>query len=188
MVITGISKISIRGPSPRRSAMIEIEKTFLVKQIPANLKKYKFSKIKQGYISDLPHPLRIRQNGDKFELTKKFMIGNDIKVQEEVNLPITSEEFNKFWPLTISSIEKTRYYISILNNLTAELDIFEGKMSGYQVVEVEFKSEQDMNNFVPPDWFGPDISLEDIASSRKLSTMTINDVKTRLISLLHPIL
>lgn len=160
--------------------MLEIERTFLVKKIPANLSNFEFKKIKQGYISDLPYPLRIRQIEDQYEMTKKIMVGNDIKVQNEINLPLTQAEFELFWPLTIRSIEKTRYYIPLNNDLTAELDIFEGKLSGYIVVEVEFKSEGEMNAFVAPEWFGEDISLEDIGSSRKLSGMNIDEINNKL--------
>ncbi len=160
--------------------MLEIERTFLVKVLPKNLKKYKFDKIKQGYISGLPAPLRIRQIGDRYELTKKTSVGGDVTVNEEINLLLTSGEFAKLWPLTIASLEKTRYYIPLDQGLTAELDIFSGRLSGYMVVEVEFRTDTEKKKFVPPSWFGADISLEDISSSRKLTAMTIKEVRTVL--------
>ena len=85
---------------------IEIEKTFLVKKIPKNLSSFKSQKIKQGYLSPAPSPLRIRQKGDKFELTKKIPIQpGDFSLAEETNIFLTKYEFNKLWPLTEKSLE-----------------------------------------------------------------------------------
>lgn len=55
-------------------------------------------------------------------------------------------------------IEKTRYLIPLDNGLTAELDIFEGDLAPLCLVEVEFKSVDDANLFIAPDWFGTDVT------------------------------
>ena len=41
---------------------------------------------------------------------------------------------------------------------TAELDIFEGDLAPLCLVEVEFKSVDDANLFIAPDWFGTDVT------------------------------
>lgn len=90
--------------------MIEIERTFLVKHLPVNLSQYTHQKIKQGYISSTPSPLRIRQKGDKYELTKKIpLTGADFSSVNEINIPITKDEFTKLWTLIEKSLEKIRY-------------------------------------------------------------------------------
>ena len=158
--------------------MIEIEKTFLVKTLPQNLSSYKSFKIKQGYISSTAPVLRIRQKGDKFELTKKLPIKpNDWSSSEEINIPLTKEEFDKLWPLTQKSLQKTRYLIPLSNNLMAELDVFEQKLNGLAWVEVEFSSEEEMNNFQKPDWFGKDITQEDFAANSFLAGKTFEEIK-----------
>jgi len=161
--------------------MIEIEKTFLVKNIPQNLSSYKSVKIKQGYISSPPSPLRIRQIGDKFELTKKLHLkSGDFSSAEEINIFLTEYEFSKLWPLTERYLEKTRYFIPLENNLIAELDIFEEKLNGLTFVEVEFSSEAEMNSFNQPDWFGQDVTQENFSANSFLAGKTFSEIKKYL--------
>ena len=150
--------------------MLEIEKTFLVKKIPINLSSYKSDRIKQGYISSSPSPLRIRQKGDKFELTKKIPLKEgDFSSAEEINILLTEYEFNKLWPLIERSLEKTRYYIPLDNNLIAELDIFKSSLEGLSFVEVEFISQKQMELFQPPEWFGADVTQKIFSSNSFLA-------------------
>lgn len=158
--------------------MIEIEKTFLVKQIPKNLSSYKSFKIKQGYLSSTHPALRIRQKGDQFELTKKIPLkSSDFSTVEEINIPLTKNEFNKLWPLTEKKLQKTRYLIPLLNNLTAELDVFEQELTGLFWVEVEFHSIEEMNHFQKPDWFDKDITQEDFSANSFLAGKNFSQIK-----------
>lgn len=158
--------------------MIEIEKTFLVKKIPKNLENFKSYKIKQGYISSQTSPLRIRQKGDKFELTKKiFLKENDFSQAEEINIYLTEYEFNKLWPLVEKSLEKTRYIIPLNNGLVGELDIFSGLLESLVFIEVEFESEEKMNSFTPPDWFGKDITQENFSANLFLAGKKFEEIK-----------
>lgn len=158
--------------------MIEIEKTFLVKKLPQNLSSYKSVKIKQGYLSPSPSPLRIRQKDNYFEITKKLPLKkNDFSSAEEINIPLTQFEFNQLWILVDRSLEKTRYLIPLENDLIAELNIYEGDLVGLSQVEVEFKSTEQMNQFVPPDWFGKDITQEDFAANSFLAGKKFSEIK-----------
>jgi len=157
--------------------MIEIEKTFLVKKIP-DLSSVERTKIKQGYISFPPSPLRIRQKGDIFELTKKIPLReNDHSSNEEINIILTDYEFNKLWTQVEKSLEKSRYCINIGENLIAELDVFEGDLSGLVFVEVEFPSKEIMESFVPPLWFGKDITQESFSANSFLAGKTFDQIE-----------
>lgn len=157
--------------------MLEIEKTFLVKNIP-DLSSIKQTKIKQGYISSPPSPLRIRQKGAAFELTKKIPLKpNDYGSNEEINILLTEYEFNKLWTQVEKSLEKSRYCIDIGENLIAELDIFEGDLSGLIFVEVEFPSHEIMESFVSPEWFGKDITQESFSANSFLASKTFEQIK-----------
>lgn len=158
--------------------MIEIEKTFLIKDIPKNLDGLKSFQIQQGYISPTPSPLRIRQKGDKFELTKKIPLkDNDYSQAEEITIYLTEYEFKKLWPLVENGLEKTRYLVPLENGLTAELDIFEGKLEGLAFVEVEFDNEDQMNSFVVPDWFGKDVTQEEFSANGYLAGKSFDQIK-----------
>lgn len=161
--------------------MIEIEKTFLVKQIPNNLSQYKSQKIKQGYLSPSPSPLRIRQKGEKFELTKKLPLKQgDFSSAEEINIPLTEYEFSKLWPLVEKSLEKIRYLIPLDSGLVAELDVFGKTLEGLSFVEVEFVSQEQMNSFTPPDWFGKDVTQEDFSANVFLAGKNFSEIKKYL--------
>ena len=161
--------------------MIEIEKTFLVKKIPGDLNLYKVNKIKQGYVSESPSPLRIRQKNEKFEITKKLPLKDgDYSSVEEINIPLTKIEFNKLWPLAERFLEKDRYNIPIGNNLMAELDIYKGKLEGLAVVEVEFTSEEQMNLFQPVEWFGRDVTQEEFSSNSFLAGKKFEEIEEYL--------
>ncbi len=158
--------------------MIEIEKTFLVKDIPFDLSPFLSEIIHQGYISSTPSPLRIRQKGSKFELTKKIPLKEgDFSSAEEININLTQYEFDKLWPLVEKSLEKIRYRIPLANNLTAELDVYQGNLKGLMFVEVEFSSETEMNHFTPPDWFGTDITQEKFSANSFLAGKSFEEVK-----------
>lgn len=158
--------------------MIEIERTFLVKNLPSGLDSCKKTEIKQGYFSELPSPLRIRQKDNYFELTKKFPISSgDQSTHDEINLPIKKEEFERLWSLTLRSLEKTRYYFPLENNLMAEIDVFRGKIEGLILVEVEFDSSQAMEKFDPPEWFGKDMTDEFWVVNSFLASSTYKEIQ-----------
>lgn len=134
---------------------MEIERKYLVPSLPDNLSLYKSKKIAQGYLCIDP-VVRIRRSNDDYYLTYK---GEGLMAREEYNLPLTKEAFNHMLPKVDGLlIEKTRYLIPLDNNLTAELDVFEGALAPLTLVEVEFSSIDEANSFVPPSWFGEDVT------------------------------
>jgi len=74
-------------------------------------------------------------------------------------MEISEKEFDNLVKLTDKApVSKTRYFIPLENSLTAELDIYDGTLSGLFTVEVEFESLEDAVSFTPPEWFGKDVS------------------------------
>lgn len=135
---------------------MEIERKFLVNSLPS-LQEYCSKKITQAYISTDP-VIRIRQIGDDYFLTVK---SEGHIMREESEISITQKQFIALKKkIEDVPIEKTRYFIPLENNLIAELDLYEGDLTGLCTVEVEFSSLESANNFIPPSWFGMDISLD----------------------------
>jgi CYTH domain-containing protein len=62
--------------------------------------------------------------------------------------------------------------IPLADGLTAELDVFEGILAGLVIAEVEFPDEKTSNEFVPPTWFGKDLSSDRRFTNHNLSTRT----------------
>ena len=134
---------------------MEIERKYLVRRLPDDLSKYEAKKIAQGYLCTDP-VVRIRRSNDNYYMTYK---GDGLMVREEYNLPLTREAYEHLLPkIDGLLIAKTRYLIPLTDRLTAELDVFEGILSALTLVEVEFDSVEDANAFVPPEWFGEDVT------------------------------
>ena len=142
--------------------MIEYEKKYLVKELPEDLELYQKSEIMQGYLSNNPD-MRIRQykqENDEMFYVLTIKVKNGL-YRDETEFQINQEQFNNLVPLVQSKwIEKTRYYIPLADLLEAELDIYYDELSGLQTVEVEFLNEVEANEFIPPVWFGEDVTFD----------------------------
>ena len=135
---------------------MEIERKYLVRQLPGPLNDHPCRAITQGYLNTDP-VIRIRQDNDSYELTYK---SKGLMARQEYNLPLTREAYEHLLTkIDGRLIEKRRYMIPLEHGLTAELDVFEGTLAPLILVEVEFSSEEEANSFVPPSWFGEDVTF-----------------------------
>ena len=132
---------------------MEIERKFLLKELPSDLENYPVRHLEQGYLCTGP-VVRIRKDNDKYELTYK---AKGMMVREEYNLPLTKEAYEHLkGKIDGRLIIKKRYMIPF-EKYTIELDIFKGELAPLTLAEVEFESEEEANSFCPPDWFGEEI-------------------------------
>ncbi|MBQ8518297.1 MAG: CYTH domain-containing protein [Agathobacter sp.] len=134
---------------------MEIERKFLVKNLPDNLENYEQKHISQGYLCTNP-VVRIRRSNDEYFLTYK---GKGLMAREEHEFPLSAEAFEHMLPkIDGILIDKIRYLIPLDETHTAELDIFQGVLEPLRLVEVEFASLEETESFVAPDWFGDDVT------------------------------
>ena len=91
-------------------------------------------------------------------------------VREEYNLPLTSKAYEHLKEKVDGIlISKTRYLLPLSNDLTIELDVFDAPYRGLYLAEVEFASADEANSFVPPDWFGEDVTYSSAYHNSTLS-------------------
>lgn len=136
---------------------MEIERKFLIPILPENLSSYTFHQIEQGYLCTAP-VIRIRREDDNYYMTYK---SKGMMIREEYNLPLTKEAYDHLKPKADGIvITKTRYLIPLDEKLTIELDVFHNEYDGLYLAEVEFQSEEEALAFVPPAWFGADVTLD----------------------------
>ena len=139
---------------------MEIERKFLIPDlsvVPNGITAYSFHDMEQGYLSTNP-VLRVRKEDDTYYCTYK---GGGMLAREEYNLPRTKESYEHLIKKADGVIiTKRRYLIPLENNLTCELDVFQGKYEGLYLAEVEFSSEEEANAFIPPQWFGEDVTFD----------------------------
>ena len=137
---------------------IEIERKFLIKELPENLESYPCHEIEQGYLCTNP-TIRVRKSDDEYYMTYK---GKGLVEREEYNLPLTKESYESLIKKSEGNIiSKKRYVIPIEGtDLNIELDVFKEPFESLIVAEVEFKSRKEADEFVMPDWFLKDVTGE----------------------------
>ena len=148
--------------------MLEIERKFLVKQLPENLQNYSHKEFEQGYLCTTP-VVRVRREGDDYVLTYK---GAGLMTRKEENLPLNKEAYEHLIAKADGIvITKTRYFIPEKDGLKIELDVFHGVHQGLILAEVEFSTEEEANAYQPPEWFGEDVTSCALYHNSVLSKM-----------------
>lgn len=151
----------------QKGLTMEIERKYLVAKLPDRYETYPSSLIRQGYLNTAP-VVRVRKDGEEYYLTYK---GKGLMAREEYNLPLTKEAYGHLIQKADGIIlSKRRYRIPLwevcapsqkekARGLTVELDIFEGDYKGLVLAEVEFPGIEEAEAFIPPDWFGKDVTF-----------------------------
>ena len=138
----------------------EIERKFCVRKMP-DLTACTGVEISQGYIAvgeEWYIEVRVRRKGERFYQTVK--IGKGVQ-RTEVEVELSRVQFDNLWPLTAGRrVEKVRYEMGE-GTWTIELDVYCGRLKGLVVAEVEFENVDESSRFVPPPWFGRDVTDDD---------------------------
>lgn len=137
----------------------ELERKFLIREIPPEIQKIRGEKIRQGYISrDRDKEVRLRQKGSRYYLTVK---SNENLKRNEYETSISREQFETLWPATEGCrLEKERKKIK-LKEYVLEIDIYSGDpLEGLIVGEVEFPNLRRAQKFQIPDFFREEITFD----------------------------
>jgi CYTH domain-containing protein len=135
----------------------EIERKFLLKRFPLNLKKYPHDTIEQGYLAVGRGGLqvRLRKKGSVLSLTYKEGTRGE---REEREIRLSLEQFKALWPATAGRrLTKVRYDVPWKKH-TIEIDVYRGRHDGLVVAEVEFDDQKSAAEFQRPDWLGRDVT------------------------------
>ncbi len=134
----------------------EIERKFVVVDVPAATVLGAGVRIRQGYLAEEGDvEVRVRIAGDRATLTVKAGRG---LVRAEVECVVTSAEAEALWPYTEGRrIDKVRHRVA-LGDAVAEVDVYGGALGGLVVAEVEFTNEGASAGFEPPSWFGREVT------------------------------
>ncbi len=145
----------------------EIERKYLVKQVPENLASYPFHEIEQGYLCTEP-VVRIRRQDEEYYLTYK---SKGLMIREEYNLPLTKNAYFHLREKIDGHLISKRRYLIPLAPYTIELDVFRSPKDDLILAEVEFPSEEEALAFTPPEWFGEDVTNSSLYHNSHLSTL-----------------
>lgn len=158
---------------------VELELTFLLKEIPKNLKNCEFVEILDIYFpTTIPHPiLRLRKKGNLFEMTKKAPIKEtDSSEQYEKTISLSEEEFLELSKLLGKRLRKIRYYYPV-DKETAEIDVFLDDLEGLVTADFEFNSSEEKAKFVMPDFCLVDVTQEKGTAGGILAGKKYSDIQ-----------
>jgi adenylate cyclase len=146
----------------------EIERKFLVKWLPENLKQSRSFVIDQGYLAteSAGRQVRLRKTGKATSLTFKVGRGSH---REEREIKLSPKQFAALWPGTTGRrLRKVRYEIP-WDSVMIEIDIYRGRHAGLVVAEVEFPDTASCRRFKAPWWFGREVTGEKRYSNVRLA-------------------
>lgn len=148
---------------------MEIERKFLINQLPKQLENFPKKELVQGYLCTEP-VVRIRQQDKDYILTYKST-GMRSRIEQE--MPLTKDAFEHLLKKTDGNvIQKTRYLLPIDGtSLTIELDEFHGIFEGIYLAEVEFASDTAADEFNPPEWFDEEVTYDGRFHNSQMSQM-----------------
>lgn len=135
--------------------MLEIERKFLIKEIPEDIITCEKQEILQWFLKQETKKIRVRKKMiDKkwkkqavYTMTQKK--GNGL-VREENEKEITEKQFLDYREFTKDhQIKKTRYIYPYKKHII-EIDQFHDKLDGLWMAEIEFWSEKESQKFIPP--------------------------------------
>lgn len=146
---------------------MEIERKYLIQNLPDNLEDYPHRCLEQGYLSTGP-VVRVRKDDDRYELTYK---SGGLMVREEYNLPLTRSSYEHLKAKIDGRLITKKRYLIPYGTYTIELDVFENDLAPLLLAEVEFETEEEALAFTPPEWFGEDVTFSKLYHNSVLSQL-----------------
>ncbi len=154
---------------------MEIERKYLIQKehIPFSPADFPCRHIEQGYLCTAP-VVRIRRDNNDYFLTYK---SKGLMIREEHNLPLTADAYQHLKEkIDGRLIVKDRYIIPLESDpdLLIELDFFKNELEDLILAEVEFPDKASADRFLPPAWFGDDVTF---SSRYHNSTLSLSSAR-----------
>ena len=164
------------------SQEVELELTYLAKTLPEGLADCPNKLVVDVYYPvTAGHPvLRLRQNGDAYQITKKTIIeGTDSSRMREETIHLSAEEFAGLTQNGGKRVAKRRYQYGYQGH-TAEVDVFEGALAGLVLVDFEFTDRGDQQKFAMPEFCLADVTQEAFVAGGMLAGAPYQDIAEEL--------
>ena len=150
---------------------MEIERKFLISEYEKNklsLNAVQSHRLIQYYVQVGDVEERFRMQDDICFHTVKRKVDAGLQ-REEVESVCTANDFEVNKHSRIGNIiEKTRYILPY-GKYKIEIDVFSGALDGLIVGEVEFPTLDEANAFIPPDFFGVEVTMNKAYKNQSLA-------------------
>ncbi|WP_059046913.1 CYTH domain-containing protein [Paenibacillus rubinfantis] len=155
---------------------LEIERKFLLPTYPEQLIREGVLEVRSEHAIDQTYlalhedqELRVRRIEDlrtgEIQYTHTFKRGFGLS-REEVEVSISEGLYAQITGIHQAIPLTKRRVTAVWDKRTVEIDVYD--QIDFIVLEVEFDSEEEARSFVPPEWFGPDISTDKRYSNKKV--------------------
>ena len=146
----------------------EVERKFLLDEVPASVEGSQSIQIEQGYLAiDQRAEVRVRRADREFVLTVKAGHG---EIRDEVEIPLEEKQFEALWLLTEGRrLRKARHLVPLEGELEVELDLFEDDLEGLVTAEIEFADVGQSHRFEPPEWLAKEITGDERYAGQSLA-------------------
>ncbi len=153
----------------------------MLKKLPKNIANCKSVEVLDIYFPlSAPHPiLRLRKKGSFLTLTKKSPIENDSSVQEEQTIMLSEKEYIELSKIPGKRLRKVRYYYPFGERL-AEIDVFLDGLKRLALVDFEFDSVKEKEEFSIPDFCLADVTQEEAIAGGFLAGKKYADIESFL--------
>ena len=162
---------------------IELERTFLAKHLPEDLDKFPSKEMQDSYIPKQDrHPiLRIRKNGDKYTITRKYpKYEGDTSIMVEETINLSEEEYKSMQQIDGKVHHKIRYQYQTKDAKICEIDVYQGELKGLVLVDFEFNTIEEKDNFSPPDFCLIEVTQEECIAGGYLCGKKYEDIEQEL--------
>jgi alanine-glyoxylate transaminase/serine-glyoxylate transaminase/serine-pyruvate transaminase len=146
----------------------EIERKFLLPAPPTELHGAVGEVLEQGYLAAEPGgaEVRLRRRPGRSSLTVK---GPGDLIRSELEVPLSAEQFEALWPATAAArLVKVRHRLPLAAG-HVDVDVYQGQLAGLVTAEVEFPTEEASERFVPPPFFGCEVTTDPRYKNRELA-------------------
>lgn len=148
---------------------MEVERKWLVRDLPPGFDRRPSRPIRQGYLALEPEGREVRLRDDRGRLWLTVKGAGDLSRSED-EIELSPEQFEVLWPLTEGRrIEKVRTECGLGEDAVAEIDVYEGDLAPLVVAEVEFASEEAAGRFESPAWMGEEVTKDARYKNRNLA-------------------
>lgn len=156
--------------------MEEIKRKWLVKEMPDISKKLPIYSERYFLYLDDQIEIRVEFKQNKYAIERKVQGSNITK--ENNRFEITAGEFEHLKRLCTKSVIRESYTIG--GDGLVALKVYREEYDGLIRAEVEFKSEGEAKNFVPPVWFGCEITDTDLGMDKRLISLSRDEFRKLL--------
>ena len=157
----------------------EIERKWLIKSLD---KKYiqRTTTRYQGYLFNDPGELRIVKKYESGRCLISLKTDGSL-IRDEWEQEIPEWAFNIMQAHVKNHLSIIRHFINLDSGHLLEIDVYAGKLKGLIKVEVEFKENEDINDFVLPDWLQPAVEVTEDLRFKNKNLSLINEKEAKLL-------